>query len=289
MIVETPRPSSPTSWAHAWSNSTSLDAFERFPSLSLSRWRCRPFRSPSGVHRGSRKQESPPSAWASTRNTSHIGAEKNHLWPVISYSEPGPPPFSGRATVVLERTSEPPWRSVIPIPISAPRFSLAGIDRRSYSSEVSRGSHSAARSGCTRSAGTPAYVIDSGQPVPDSTPDIASIIAARPRLDQRHVRLVDVVALERRSLVEDLAGRVLLDRRHQTGTLLSIGIAEVQKVTSPATRASRRSASRGLRASGPTRDSPIAPTRAAATVSVSCAASSPDSTPSRRTPARTSR
>ena len=99
---------------------------------------------------------------------------------MISYSEPGPPPFSGRATVVLERTSEPPWRSVIPIPISAPRFSLAGIDRRSYSSEVSRGSHSAARSGCTRSAGTPAYVIDSGQPVPDSTPDIASIIAARP-------------------------------------------------------------------------------------------------------------
>src|SRR5207253_2439722 len=109
------------------------------------------------------------------------------------------------------------------------------------------------------------------------------------RLDQRHVRLVDVVALERRSLVEDLAGQVLLDRRHQTGTLLSIGIAEVQKVTSPATRASRRSASRGLRASGPTRDSPIAPTRAAATVSVSCAASSPDSTPSRRTPASTSR
>ena len=54
-------------------------------------------RSPSGVKRGIRKQETPPSACARTRNASHIGAEKNHLWPVISYSPPGPPPFIGRA------------------------------------------------------------------------------------------------------------------------------------------------------------------------------------------------
>ena len=53
---------------------------------------------PSGSTRGSRKHDSPPSACASTRNASHIGAEQNHLWPVSSYSAPGPPPFSGRAT-----------------------------------------------------------------------------------------------------------------------------------------------------------------------------------------------
>ena len=48
-------------------------------------------RVPSGRQRGSRKQESPRSVCASTRNASHIGAEQNHLWPVISYSAPGPP------------------------------------------------------------------------------------------------------------------------------------------------------------------------------------------------------
>ena len=63
------------------------------PSLSFSRWRWMRLRSPSGVKRGIRKHETPPSACARTRNASHIGAEKNHLWPVISYSAPGPPPF----------------------------------------------------------------------------------------------------------------------------------------------------------------------------------------------------
>jgi hypothetical protein len=129
MIVATPRPSSPTSRAHAPRNSTSDEALERLPSLSLSRWRCMRLRSPSGVQRGSRKQDSPPSACARTRNTSHMGAEQNHLWPVSSYSAPGPPPSSGRATVVLARTSEPPCFSVIAIPASAPAFSGAGTKR----------------------------------------------------------------------------------------------------------------------------------------------------------------
>ncbi len=97
MIVGTPRPSSPTSRAQAPSNSISLEALERLPSLSLSRWIWKRLRSPSGVQRGTRKQESPPSVCASTRKTSHIGAEQNHLCPVISYSAPGPPPFSGVA------------------------------------------------------------------------------------------------------------------------------------------------------------------------------------------------
>ena len=126
MIVGTPRPSSPTIRAQAPRNSTSLEALERLPSLSLSRWMWIALRSPSGVKRGMKKQESPPSAWARTRNASHIGAEKNHLWPVIAYSAPGPPPFSGVAVVVLARTSEPPCFSVIPIPQRAPGLSGAG-------------------------------------------------------------------------------------------------------------------------------------------------------------------
>ena len=65
----------------------------------------------------------PESVCARTRKASHIGAEQNHLWPVISYSPPGPPPLSGVAAVVLARTSEPPCFSVIAIPQSAPLFS----------------------------------------------------------------------------------------------------------------------------------------------------------------------
>ncbi len=56
----------------------------------------KPLRSPSGVQRGIRKQEMPESVWARTRKASHIGAEQNHLWPTISYSAPGPPPFERR-------------------------------------------------------------------------------------------------------------------------------------------------------------------------------------------------
>ena len=82
MIVATPRPSSPTSQATASSYSTSAEALDRLPSLSLSRCRCMPLRVPSGRTRGSRKQDSPPGACASTRNTSLIGAEVNHLCPV---------------------------------------------------------------------------------------------------------------------------------------------------------------------------------------------------------------
>jgi hypothetical protein len=131
MIVGTPRPSSPTIRAQAESSAISLEAFERLPSLSFSRSMWIRLRSPSGVKRGSRKHERPPSAWASTRKTSLIGAEQNHLWPVSSYSAPAPPPFTARASVVLARTSEPPWRSVIAIPHVAPVFCSDGIMRRS--------------------------------------------------------------------------------------------------------------------------------------------------------------
>ena len=83
--------------AQAPRNSSSLEALERLPSLSLSRWIWKALRSPSGVQRGIRKQEMPESVWARTRKASHIGAEQNHLWPTSSYSAPGPPPLSGVA------------------------------------------------------------------------------------------------------------------------------------------------------------------------------------------------
>src|SRR4029450_11649391 len=142
MIVGTPRPSSPIRRAQAARNSTSLEALERLPSLSLSRWMWKRLRSPSGVKRGRRKQVRPGSLpdggpddesddWARTRKASHIGAEQNHLWPVSSYSEPGPPPLSGVATVELARTSDPPCFSSTPIPKSAPALSAAGRSPKS--------------------------------------------------------------------------------------------------------------------------------------------------------------
>ena len=82
MIAGTPRPGSPTSQPVVPSNSTSLEALERSPSLSLSRCTRKTLRLPSGSTRGTRKQETPSSSCARTRNRSLIGAEVNHLWPV---------------------------------------------------------------------------------------------------------------------------------------------------------------------------------------------------------------
>ncbi len=59
-----------------------LEALAWLPSLSLRRCRNIRLRVPSGSTRGRKKQDSPPGAWASTRKTSHIGAEVNHLCPV---------------------------------------------------------------------------------------------------------------------------------------------------------------------------------------------------------------
>ena len=81
MMVLTPLPSSPTSHAVASSYSTSEDALEWLPSLSFRRCNRIRLRVPSGSIRGRKKHDRPPGAWASTRNTSHIGAEVNHLCP----------------------------------------------------------------------------------------------------------------------------------------------------------------------------------------------------------------
>jgi hypothetical protein len=131
MIVGTPRPSSPTRWAQVSRYSISLDAFERLPSLSLSRWMANALRVPSGRQRGTKKQVKPRSVWARVRKASFIGAEQNHLCPVRRYSLPEPSWPSGWARVVLALTSEPPCFSVIAMPTSAPFFSPAGMNRGS--------------------------------------------------------------------------------------------------------------------------------------------------------------
>ena len=81
MMVRTPRPSSPSRSATVPSNSSSDEALDRLPSLSLRRTTSSWLRVPSGSTRGTTKQVTPPAACASTRNTSFIGAEVNHLWP----------------------------------------------------------------------------------------------------------------------------------------------------------------------------------------------------------------
>ena len=82
MMVGTPRPSSPTSHAVAPSYSTSEEALAWLPSLVFNRCSSIRLRLPSGSTRGRKKQLSPPGARASTRNTSLIAAEVNHLCPV---------------------------------------------------------------------------------------------------------------------------------------------------------------------------------------------------------------
>ena len=132
MMVATPRPSSPMAQACAPANSTSEEAFERLPSLSFRRWKCRPFTLPSGRKRGIRKQVSPPAACASTRKASDMGADMNHLWPVTMYSAPEPRLPTGSAFVVAARTSVPPCFSVMPMPRVTALFFAAGAKLGSY-------------------------------------------------------------------------------------------------------------------------------------------------------------
>ena len=130
MMVRMPRPSSPTMTAQASSSSISTEALERLPSLSFRCWIEMALRSPSGVQRGSRKQEMPASVRARVRKASDIGAEQKYLCPV-SRQDPSAPPPAGRARVELERTSEPPCFSVMNMPMVAPGLSSTGTSRPS--------------------------------------------------------------------------------------------------------------------------------------------------------------
>jgi hypothetical protein len=124
MMVRTPRPSSPTRRPRTPAISISLDAFDRSPSLSFSRWMRIGLRDPSGHQRGTQKQVRPPAAWPSIRKASDIGAEQNHLCPVRRYV---PAVWSSAsALVVLARTSEPPCFSVRAMPQVMPSLRSAG-------------------------------------------------------------------------------------------------------------------------------------------------------------------
>ena len=184
MIVRTPRPGSPTIQPSVPSNSTSEEALDLLPSLSLRRCTRNGLRSPPGRTRGTRKQLSPSGAWASTRNASDCGAEQNHLCPRRAYmpapaSVPAPPTVTGSAVVVLARTSEPPCFSVMAMPNSTPDLVAGSRSSGSYTVDSSAVSHSAASSGLIRNDGTTACVIDSGQPCPASICETSMNPAAR--------------------------------------------------------------------------------------------------------------
>src|ERR1019366_3464113 len=98
----------------------------------------------------------PPGACASIRKASDMGAEQNHLCPVMRYSFA----LTGSARVELARTSDPPCFSVMAMPINAPLFSPRGRRRGSYRVETMVGSHSRASSGSRRITGMDEYVID---------------------------------------------------------------------------------------------------------------------------------
>ena len=84
MIVATPRPGSPSRRARAPRYSISAEAFERLPHFSLSRSSAIAFGAPPSSLRGTKKQESRPSSFASVKKASERGTEQNHLWPTSS-------------------------------------------------------------------------------------------------------------------------------------------------------------------------------------------------------------
>src|SRR5690349_20408678 len=99
-----PRPGSPISLAIAPLNSTSEEAFDLLPHMSLRRWMCNRLREPSGSQPATTKQDTPSDVWARVRKRSDCGTEKNHLCPV---SDQVPSQFC-TARVCVCRRSEPP-------------------------------------------------------------------------------------------------------------------------------------------------------------------------------------
>ena len=130
-----------------------------------------------------RSRSARPGACASTRNTSHIGAEQNHLWPVSSVLAVGAERLgAGRvgpdvgAALLLGHAHAGEQPGLAGRRAAAPgRTTVA----------VSPGSQSAATAGSVRRAGTAAYVIDTGQPWPASTCDQTTKPAARRDVGRR--------------------------------------------------------------------------------------------------------
>ena len=113
------------------SNSTSLEAFERLPSLSFRRWKWSALTVSSGRKRGTRKHDRPPGR---LREDEEAVAHRRGHEPLVAGDAVGAPlpSPSGSARVVLARTSVPPWRSVIPMPMVAADFLASGRKRWSY-------------------------------------------------------------------------------------------------------------------------------------------------------------
>src|SRR5258708_21989224 len=107
-----------------------------------------------------------------------MGAEMNHLWPVIRYSLEDTAPILS-ALLVWALTSDPPCFSVIRMPSSTPDFSGAGAKRGSYWEERTLGSLSRTRSGSARSAAMQEKVMEMGHVCPASFCAVNMTKAAR--------------------------------------------------------------------------------------------------------------
>ena len=123
-------------------------------------------RVPSARQRGTRKQVSPASVWASVRNASDIGAEQNHLWPISRYAA-----VAGR---LRSRGVGAQVRAALLLGHRhADQGAALGRDRlrsrgRTRPSRI-LGAQASASAGASRSAGSAAKVIASGQQTPLST------------------------------------------------------------------------------------------------------------------------
>ena len=167
-MVRMPWPSSPSRKPNVSENSTSLEAFERLPSLSFKRWKRSPLSVPSSRMRGTRKQLSASPVLASMMKASDIGAERNHLWPTSRYIPS--PTFS--AVERLARTSVPPCFSVIPMPSVMPVFCIAAFWLESYLRATILGSQLRSMRGEAMIGATEALVMVIGHRCPLSSPAV---------------------------------------------------------------------------------------------------------------------
>ena len=171
MIVRTPRPSSPSRCATVPSNSSSDDALDRLPSLSLRRTTSSRLRVPSGSTRGTTKQVTPP-----------VGL-RQHQEDVV-HRRRGEPLVAVQRVLAVDRRrprlgdvgADVGAALLLGHPHAGERAELgrgaaAGPGRRTC--DASSGVHSFASASSARSAGTAAYVIEIGQPWPGSVCDQA--------------------------------------------------------------------------------------------------------------------
>ena len=153
MIVGTPRPSSPTSGAQVPSNSISLEALERLPSLSFSRWMRNALRVAVGQRSAARG--STTGRRRRLREDEEGVAHRRRAEPLVAGERvlaPAAADRRARASCWRARRSRPASRSS-PCRTSAPRLLGGGDEARVVRrSEVRRGSHSAATLGLRRAA-----------------------------------------------------------------------------------------------------------------------------------------